>query len=184
MEDQEKRESNVCPVLTREEIRSYSEIAVSTQLEMDLDLIYLESLKRLGRDLKEIQANLEDHLGNCSTCKQHYNYEYETRIKIFRTMKSAMLPVFERRTEGEKSFKIDHMLYEKQEDLRSYIYERVLVEVAGRDFPINQEFEKHIKDCDSCKKYYQVELASMEENQRTYGEEIERWRNQFGQDAE
>jgi len=163
MEDQEEQEFDLCSRLTRKEITAYVDIVVSTQTETVLDPTYLGDLKRLGGDLKEIQRNVEGHLNECFTCKQYYDSEYEVSYVVHGMRILTATPVADRYFQEGKSFLIDHAFYDKIHDLEFYILHRVLVEVDDRDFPIVEEFERHMKDCDSCKNYYQAELAAMRE---------------------
>ncbi len=167
-DEDERQEYNLCPYITNDELFSYVNLSRDVKEGTGLEQVDLERLKKFGKDLKEIQHNLENHLGECLVCRGYYEMQFASDSYLENLLKEFWVasPEEERRKQErikvERAFEIEHTFCDFRNDLGTYLINKACSKFRKNKFPLNEEFEKHIVGCNSCGEYYSIYLGEFE----------------------
>ena len=149
------REFNLCGYMTKEDIAHYAEMIVILESGFGGKLgKFKEFLSDYGKDVKQIQKNIGDHLKQCILNNKYYQEESLVFSLIYMIGIDLGTPELKALHEQGRQFGIEHLTYDDPEGLEEYISGRARAEVVGGVLKVNQRFEEHSIDCDSCQKYY------------------------------
>jgi|SRR3989344_2256174 len=149
---------NFCGV-SKKDIYSYVEMLDALKTVSD-DSVgeYKKDLSKYGGDVRSIQLSMRNHISGCFLCGEYY----KEVVDLIDNEKLILPSISDVPTRGilvkKREWGVEHSSYKNPEDLRTYLFGKVLSHVRNRIFELKPEFEDHIKDCQSCQVRYNLEL--------------------------
>ncbi|MBN1467629.1 MAG: hypothetical protein JW924_02805 [Fusobacteriaceae bacterium] len=152
----------LCGIISNEDLHEYAYMTVCLETDSDISEL-VNMLSNYGKDVREIQKTVEQHLSECFLCKEAYEHHLEVCLKsyiISETIRRSD-PRIQKLVQKRKPWNFEHFNHPDSKGLRSYLFKKAMAEVNGKEFQQNKEFEEHIQGCNYCQDFYGSEIESI-----------------------
>jgi len=123
---------------------------------------YKNALSRFGKDIKEIQENINQIIEENPAIKTSFaTYKNQHQI-LTRVTQGFESPAPTDRLEILTTWKKEYCYLEKAQEIQDYLFEKAKANYFQKEFEENAEFEEIIKDCELSQKLYEANIQIFE----------------------